>query len=102
MCTRNTFLRRHFSSVALPFTQAGRLLADRLYAGGSLQMDYTIVATTVYTPLEYGCAGLSEEEAIEQLGEANIETYHSYFKPLEWAVAGRPDNECYAKVRRQI
>ena len=39
--------------------QAGKLLARRLYGEGKLQMDYTNVPTTIYTPLEYGCIGAS-------------------------------------------
>ncbi|VEL11524.1 unnamed protein product [Protopolystoma xenopodis] len=53
--------------------QAGKLLARRLYACGSELTDYTNVATTVFTPLEYGAVGLSEEAAIEKYGEENIE-----------------------------
>lgn len=45
---------------------AGRLLARRLFANGTQQMDYDNVATTVFSPLEYGCVGLSEEKAIEK------------------------------------
>mmetsp|Transcript_28340 Transcript_28340/g.76347 ORF Transcript_28340/g.76347 Transcript_28340/m.76347 type:complete len:556 (-) Transcript_28340:419-2086(-) len=78
--------------------QAGKLLAQRLYAGSRKQMDYTNVATTVFTPLEYGVIGLSEEKAIEILGETNIEVYHSFFKPLEWTIPHRGDNACYAKL----
>ena len=37
------------------------------------QMDYSKVATTVFTPLEYGTVGLSEEAAVELLGEAHVE-----------------------------
>jgi len=36
-------------------------------------MDYTFVPTTVFTPLEYGCCGYSEEEAIKKFGANNIE-----------------------------
>jgi thioredoxin reductase (NADPH) len=36
-------------------------------------MDYVNVATTVFSPLEYGCVGLSEEAAIEREGAANID-----------------------------
>ena len=36
-------------------------------------MDYFGVPTTVFTPLEYGAIGLSEEEAIEKFGDENIE-----------------------------
>jgi len=78
--------------------QAGKLLAERLYAKGTKQMDYQAVATTVYTPLEYGCVGLAEEDAIAHYGETNIEVFHSYFKPLEWTLPHRGDNACYAKL----
>ena len=79
--------------------QAGKLLAKRLYVDGfEGQMDYSGVATTVYTPLEYGCVGLAEEDAIKQYGEKEIEVYHSYFKPLEWTLPHRGDNACYAKL----
>ena len=105
--------------------QAGKLLAERLYGGGTKQMDYQLVRTTylaqplylrrasivlqptcliwkvpttVYTPLEYGCVGFAEEDAIGKFGEERIEVYHSYFKPLEWTVPHRGDNACYAKL----
>lgn len=64
--------------------KAGALLAERLFKGKTALMDYTNVPTTVFTPLEYGCCGLSEEDAKKLYGEANIATYHSLFKPLEW------------------
>lgn len=78
--------------------QAGRLLAQRLYGNGKLLTDYVNVPTTVFTPLEYGCCGLSEETAIENYGEDNIEVYHSNFQPLEFTVPHRPENDCYAKL----
>lgn len=31
------------------------------------------VPTTVFTPLEYGCVGLSEEEAEKRLGKDGVE-----------------------------
>lgn len=49
--------------------KAGQLLARRLCGMGSAQMDYAGVPTAVFAPLEYAAVGLSEEEAIEQLGE---------------------------------
>lgn len=78
--------------------QAGRLLAKRLYGSGTLLTDYDKVPTTVFTPLEYGCCGLSEEAAIERYGEENIEVFHSNYQPLEFTVAHRPENDCYAKL----
>lgn len=37
------------------------------------QCDYVNVPTTVFTPLEYGACGYSEETAVEKFGEENIE-----------------------------
>jgi len=60
--------------------------------------NYDNVPTTVFTPLEYGCCGLSEEAAIEKFGAEAIEVYHTNFWPLEWTVAHRPENDCYMKL----
>ncbi|XP_013931622.1 PREDICTED: thioredoxin reductase 1, cytoplasmic-like [Thamnophis sirtalis] len=78
--------------------QAGRLLVRRLYAGSYTKCDYINVPTTVFTPLEYGACGYSEEKAIERFGNNRIEVYHSYFWPLEWTVPSRDNNKCYAKI----
>lgn len=40
------------------------------------QMDYNNIATTVFTPLEYGSIGLPEEEAIQKYGANKIEVFH--------------------------
>lgn len=37
------------------------------------QCDYHNVATTVFTPIEYGAIGYSEEDAVEAIGEEDIE-----------------------------
>ena len=67
--------------------QAGVLLARRLFGGGGEPMDYKMVATAVFTPLEYGCVGLSEDDAIASLGAANVDAYISEFLPLEWSLS---------------
>lgn len=67
--------------------KAGKLLVRRLYDNKSLLMDYKYVATTVFTPLEYGCIGYSEEDAIQKHGEENLTIFVSKFKPLEWALS---------------
>ena len=56
--------------------QAGKLLARRLVGADDKLTDYVNVCTTVFTPLEYGCCGLSEEDAIQQYGEGDIEVLH--------------------------
>jgi thioredoxin reductase (NADPH) len=77
--------------------QSGLLLAKRLYGGGKEVMSYNHVATTVFTPTEYSCCGMSEEAAIETFGEENIEVFHSYFTPLEYTLPHRTA-KCYAKL----
>ncbi|MEJ1279684.1 hypothetical protein NN561_010619 [Cricetulus griseus] len=53
--------------------QAGKLLARRLFGGSLEKCDYINIPTTVFTPLEYGCCGLSEEKAIEVYKKENLE-----------------------------
>lgn len=77
---------------------AGRLLARRLFGDSNHLMDYDNVATTVFSPLEYGCVGLSEEEAIRRHGEDNVEIYHAYYKPTEFFVPQKSVKQCYLKA----
>jgi len=80
--------------------QAGELLADRIFAGKTKQMDYDNVATTVFTPFEYGAVGLSEEEAIRRFGKDDIETYLFEFSSLEIAAAHRAKHA--SKVKDEL
>merc|ERR1712125_215784 len=64
--------------------QAGISLSRRLFGGSQEPMDYVNVCTTVFTPLEYSCVGLSEEEAKAKYDGKNVEVYHREFVPLEW------------------
>ncbi|XP_011551234.3 thioredoxin reductase 1, mitochondrial isoform X2 [Plutella xylostella] len=77
---------------------AGRLLARRVFAGAQQHMDYENVATTVFTPLEYGCVGISEETATQRYGADNIEVYHAYYKPTEFFIPQRNIKNCYLKA----
>lgn len=78
--------------------QAGILLVRRLFGNGTVLCDYNNIPTTVFTPLEYGCIGLTEEKAIEMHGADDIEVYHTNYVPLEFTVAQRRANECYVKL----
>lgn len=79
--------------------QAGTSLAKRLFGGSKEAMDYRNICTTVFTPIEYGTVGYSEEEAKEAFGENNIEVYHKSFKPLEWELSeSRSCSSAFTKV----
>jgi pyruvate/2-oxoglutarate dehydrogenase complex dihydrolipoamide dehydrogenase (E3) component len=52
-----------------PAIMAGQLLAKRILNVSNKLMNYNLVATTVFTPLEYGACGYSEEDAISKFGE---------------------------------
>lgn len=64
--------------------KAGKLLSKRLFGGKTELMDYDLIPTTVFTPIEYGTCGLTEEEAQTKFGADNIRTWHTKFQPLEW------------------
>jgi pyruvate/2-oxoglutarate dehydrogenase complex dihydrolipoamide dehydrogenase (E3) component len=63
-------------------------------------VDYGTVATTVFTPLEYGTVGLSEEAAIAKYGADSVDCLVSGFHPLEWSLneARHADVFCYNKI----
>jgi thioredoxin reductase (NADPH) len=62
-------------------------------------MDYQSVCTTVFTPIEYACVGLSEDVALEQYGDEIIDVYHREFLPLEWSLSmARVHTSAFCKV----
>jgi len=79
---------------------AGRVLMRRLFTGNSELTEYDQVPTTVFTPLEYGSCGMSEENAISMFGKDNVNVYHGRFQPLEFTVAERTIDmdHCYCKI----
>ena len=79
--------------------QAGVSLARRLFGGSKEQMDYVNICTTVFTPIEYSCVGISEDDAIAKYGQENIEVYHREFLPLEWSLSHeRSSSSAFTKV----
>merc|ERR1712004_334403 len=78
--------------------QGGETLMMRLYADKTEPTDYETIPTTIFTPIEYSCCGLSEEKALERYGEDGILTYHRNVWPLEWTIAKRPNDLCYMKM----
>lgn len=79
--------------------QAGILLAKRLFGKSNEPMDYVNICTTVFTPIEYACVGISEDDAKATYGDDGIEVYHREFLPLEWSLSlGRSHHKSFAKI----
>ena len=41
---------------------------------------------------------MSEEDAVAIYGKDDIEVYHSFYQPLEYALTDRDNNKCYGKL----
>lgn len=79
--------------------QAGRWLARRIFGKGlSKLVDYSTIPTTIFSPVEYGSCGYSEEAAIKEFGEKKIEVYHKSSVPLEFSLSKRDGDAMYAKL----
>ncbi|ODM95501.1 Thioredoxin reductase 1, cytoplasmic [Orchesella cincta] len=82
-----------------PAIRAGHYLARRIYEDGFDKIvDYSCIPTTIFTPMEYGCCGMTEEEASQTYGAANIEIYHKSASPLEFSINKRDGEAIYAKL----
>lgn len=78
---------------------AGKKVVRRLFSHASKAMDYGNIATTVFTPLEYGMVGLSEEQCLEKFGADGFQKITKVAHPLEWALSpGRQHDEAFMKV----
>jgi len=79
--------------------QTGKVLVKRLFDGSTKKMDYTNIATTIFTPIEFGTCGYSEDEAKKTFGEERIKIYHASAVPLEWKLFSERTNDLgYCKL----
>lgn len=66
---------------------AGRRLADRLFGGKpDSYLDYHDIPTVVFSHPPLGTVGLSEPEAREQYGAAQVRCYQTRFVPMNYAL----------------
>jgi glutathione reductase (NADPH) len=66
---------------------AGRRLCERLFNNKpESYLDYSNIATVVFSHPVIGTVGLSEKEAIEEHGEAQVKVYSSQFTALYQAI----------------
>ena len=67
--------------------KAGRQLSERLFNNKvDAKLDYTDVATVVFSHPAIGAIGLTEEKAIAKYGAENIKVYKSSFTPMYTAL----------------
>lgn len=67
--------------------KAGRQLSERLFNNkADAKLDYTDVATVVFSHPVIGSVGLTEEKAIAKYGAENITVYKSSFTPMYTAL----------------
>lgn len=67
--------------------KAGRLLADRLFAGKQdAKVDYSLIPTVIFSHPPIGTIGLTEVEAEAEYGKENIKIYESGFTPMMSAI----------------
>jgi len=67
---------------------AGRRLADRLFDGQKdAKLDYSLIPTVVFSHPPIGTIGLTEQQAIDQYGAADLKIYRSEFTNMLYAVS---------------
>ncbi len=67
---------------------AGRRLADRLFDGQTkAKLDYALIPTVVFSHPPIGTVGLTEQQAVDQYGMADLKIYRSEFTNMLYAVS---------------
>jgi len=77
---------------------AGKKMVHRLFDGDTKAMNYTLIATTVFTPLEYGMCGLSEEQCKDKYGADGYTKFTKDAEPLGWAISPHRHKDAFFKV----
>ncbi|KAJ3092979.1 hypothetical protein HK102_013771 [Quaeritorhiza haematococci] len=78
---------------------AGRRLSDRLFGGKpDAKLDYTNIPSVVFSHPTCGSVGLTEEEARQKYGDANIKTYVSKFTNMYYSMTEHKPVTAYKLV----
>ncbi|MEO0948101.1 MAG: FAD-dependent oxidoreductase, partial [Cyanobacteria bacterium J06641_5] len=76
----------------------GRAFADTHFGGMTRQMAYDNIPTAIFTTPEAATVGLTEEEAIAQYGEDNIQIYRARFRAMYYILPGKHDEKTLMKL----
>ena len=66
----------------------GRAFADTVFGDAPRQVNHNTIPTAVFSQPELATVGLTEAEAIEQLGSDGVTVYQSVFRPLYHSLTG--------------
>ncbi len=75
----------------------GRKFADRNYGESSCKVNYDFVPYAVFSQPEIASVGITEEKAIQSMGEDNIKVYRSIFRPLSKSLP-KSGSKCILKL----
>ena len=67
----------------------GRAFADSVYGNRPRQVDYSLVASAVFTQPELASVGLGEEEALERYGSEGVTVHRARFRSMAQALPQR-------------
>jgi glutathione reductase (NADPH) len=73
----------------------GHAFADTVFGGKPTRVDHADVPTAVFSSPELGTIGLTETQAVKQLGVVDI--YKTSFRPMKYGMAGR-DSRMFMKL----
>jgi glutathione reductase (NADPH) len=73
----------------------GHAFADTVFGGKPTRVDHANVPTAVFSAPELGVIGLTEAQAVKQLGVVDI--YKTSFRPMKFGMAGR-DSRMFMKL----
>ncbi len=73
----------------------GHAVADNLFGGKDVKIDYSNIPTAVFSTPEIGTVGLSEAQACEQY--ASVDVYKASFRPMSATISGQ-DSQVIMKL----
>lgn len=74
----------------------GQAFADSVFGGKPTTVDYSCIASAVFSHPPIAAVGLTETEATQQYGAVKV--YQSDFRPMKHVVAGRNERSLYKMV----
>jgi glutathione reductase (NADPH) len=68
---------------------------ETVFKGNPTKPDHDLVPSAVFTTPEYGCVGLTEEQAREQ---EPVDVYCAAFRPMQTSFIGRPERVLFKLI----